>query len=44
MRLPFLKRFAHHVFFGRGSFPDLARAGAEADHPNLKLAVENTLD
>ena len=23
LRLPFLNRIAHHVFFGRGSFPDL---------------------
>jgi flavin-dependent dehydrogenase len=26
MRLPLLKSFAHHVFFGRGSFPDLVSA------------------
>ena len=45
MRLPFLKGFAHHVFFGRGSFPDLARtARAEGDHPNLKFAVGSTVD
>jgi flavin-dependent dehydrogenase len=24
MRLPILRKFAHHVFFGRGSFPDFA--------------------
>jgi flavin-dependent dehydrogenase len=31
MRLPLLKSFAHHVFFGRGSFPDIRRERRSAE-------------
>jgi len=30
LRLPFLNRIAHHIFFGRGSFPDVEEAATDA--------------
>ena len=30
LRLPFLNRLAHHIFFGRGSFPDIEAPAREA--------------
>jgi len=33
MRLPLLKSFAHHVFFGRGSFPDISGHERSAEEP-----------
>jgi len=30
LRLPFLNRIAHHIFFGRGSFPDVEATTADA--------------
>ncbi len=42
MRLPLLKSFAHHVFFGRGSFPDFTldprRRNSYADNPATTTA------
>jgi flavin-dependent dehydrogenase len=33
MRLPLLKSFAHHVFFGRGSFPDIRHQQRSGEEP-----------
>jgi len=42
MRLPLLKSFAHHVFFGRGSFPDFTldprRRNSYANNPATTTA------
>jgi flavin-dependent dehydrogenase len=41
LRLPLLKRFAAHVFFGRGSFPDVDLS-AKGEDAKISLAVEST--
>jgi hypothetical protein len=37
MRLPIVNQFAWHVFFGRGSFPDVV------PQPTRQAAVKNAL-
>ncbi|MDQ3800163.1 MAG: NAD(P)/FAD-dependent oxidoreductase [Acidobacteriota bacterium] len=41
LRLPLLKKFAAHVFFGRGSFPDVDLS-AQDEKTKISLAVEST--
>lgn len=39
LRVPLLKRLAHHVFFGRGSFPDVEMTGAFCGSPHCPVAL-----
>jgi flavin-dependent dehydrogenase len=39
LRVPFLDRLARHVFFGRGSFPDVEMTGALCGLPHCAVAV-----
>lgn len=43
MRLPLLRSFAWHVFFGRNSFPDIDTSVA-ASPAAAELAVSKTVD
>ena len=38
IRLPLVNRLAHHVFFGRGSFPDLNEISARCDVSHLRFS------
>ncbi|HEX5873888.1 MAG TPA: NAD(P)/FAD-dependent oxidoreductase [Pyrinomonadaceae bacterium] len=38
IRLPLVNRLAHHVFFGRGSFPDLNEVADRCDVPHLRFS------
>ena len=39
LRVPLLNRFAHHVFFGRGSFPDVEMPDTFCGSPHCEVAV-----
>ncbi|HEU4508393.1 MAG TPA: NAD(P)/FAD-dependent oxidoreductase [Pyrinomonadaceae bacterium] len=38
MRLPLVNQLARHVFFGRGSFPDVNEIGDRCDVPHLRFS------
>jgi hypothetical protein len=39
LRVPLLNRLARHVFFGRGSFPDVEMPDAFCGSPHCAVAV-----